>query len=129
MIFGSSVVTFARCLKENIRAFQLMQKGGECRFGSGSCAEHNVKLCRKVESKRVGSVDKDGKTTWRMREVVTLACPARVNQSSRTTTELSVDLNLVGTNKKLRFDRSEKYQSQTEVSNKKWREQTPLDKT
>lgn len=80
-------------VKENIRAFQLMQKGGECRFGSGSCAEHNVKLRRKVESKRVGCVDKDGKTTWRMREVVTLVCPARVNQSSRTTTELSVHEN------------------------------------
>ena len=120
-------------VKENIRAFQLMQKGGECRFGSGSCAEHNVKLCRKVESKRVGSVDKDGKTTWRMREVVTLVCPARVNQSSRTTTELSVHENLVGPNKKLRlnsdYDENEKYQSQPEVHTEKLKEQTPLDET
>ena len=106
-------------MKENIRAFQLMEKGGECRFGSGSCAEHNVKLCRQVESRRVGCVDKHGKTTWKMREVVTLACPARVHQSSRTTTELSVHENLAGTNKKLRFDLDEEemYQSQTEVSN------------
>ena len=120
-------------VKENIRAFQLMEKGGECRFGSGSCAEHNVKLCRQVESRRVGCVDKHGKTTWKMREVVTLACPARVHQSSRTTTELSVDENLVGTNKKLRFDfnldENVMHQPQPEVLNKKRREQTPLDKT
>ena len=52
-----------------------------------------------------------------MREVVTLACPARIHQPSRTTTELSVHENLAGTNKKLRFDEDEMYQSQTEVSN------------
>ena len=106
-------------VKENIKAFQLMEKGGECRFGSGSCAEHNVKLCRQVTSRRVGCVDKNGKTTWRMREVVTLACPAKAHQPGSTTTELSVHEELVGTNKKLRFDMSEKYQSQTDVSNQK----------
>ena len=68
-----------------------------------------MKLCRQVESKRVSCVDKNGKTTWRMREVVTLARPARVHQSSRTITELSVHENLSGTNKKLRFDEDEMY--------------------
>ena len=122
-----------KSVKENIRAFQLMGRGGECRFGSGSCAEHNVKLCRQVEHKRVGCVDKDGKTTWRMREVVTLACPARVHQSSRTSLELSVNENLAGTNKKLRFennfDDNVKYQPQPEVQIEELRQQTPLDQT
>ena len=48
-----------------------------------------------------------------------MACPAKAHQPGSTTTELSVHEDLVGTNKKLRFDMSEKYQSQTDVSNQK----------
>ena len=75
------------------------------------CAEHNVKLCRSVEVKRVGCVDENGKTTWQRREVAILACPVSAQSSEQVEhTRLSVDL--AGTNKKQRlFSRDEMDQS------------------
>ena len=66
------------------------------------CAEHNVKLCRSVEVKRVGCVDENGKTTWQRREVAILACPVSAQSSEQVEhTRLSVDL--AGANKKPRI--------------------------
>ena len=92
-----------KSVQDNIRLFQRMSEGGGCRFGSGMCAEHNVKLCRSIETKRFGCVDENGKTTWQRREVAILACPvsAQSNEQVVEHTRLSVDL--VGANKKLRI--------------------------
>ena len=67
------------------------------------CAEHNVKLRRSVEMKRIGCVDENGKTTWQRREVAILACPvsAQSNEQVVEHTRLSVDL--AGANKKQRI--------------------------
>ena len=62
-------------VKYNIRMFQMIANGVECRFGSSRCAEHNVKLCRDVVEKRVACLDSNGKTTLRMREATILPCP------------------------------------------------------
>ena len=55
--------------------FQELQRGGECVMGSGMCAEHNVRLVRKVTNKKVSVVDDNGVVTWTTREVTILACP------------------------------------------------------
>ena len=62
------------------------------------CAEHNRQLCRSVDQKKVGSVDADGKTTWKCREVVTLTCPEGNLEirKSDTVTGLPVSSDLVG---------------------------------
>ena len=47
-------------------------------MGSGMCAEHNVRLVRKVTNKKVSVVDDDGVVKWTTREVTILACPGSV---------------------------------------------------
>ena len=102
LTFGPAVVPAVR---ENIRMFQQLSEGSECRFGSGSCATHNVKLCRSVVEKKTSCVDVNGKITWKMREVATLACPRGQLRSDRISdvTRLDYKESGAGTNKKPRL--------------------------
>ena len=92
-------------VKEHIRMFQSKSNGVDCRFGSGRCAEHNVKLCRRLVEKRVACVDKYGNTTWRKREATILACPMGKADSPqyKAATELDESGSCGGANKKPRI--------------------------
>ena len=65
-------------VKDSIAKFQQIQRGGVCIMGSGRCAEHNVKLVRRVTNKKVSVSDDNGDTRWVCREVTILACPGSV---------------------------------------------------
>ena len=67
------------------------------------CAEHNVKLCRSVEIKRVGCVDENGKTTWQRREVVILTCPVSTQSSEQEIEHTRLSVDLAGANKRQRI--------------------------
>ena len=64
-----------RTFKEKMMSFKMMSEGGECIVRSGFCTSHNNRMVREVMMKRMGEVDSEGVTSWKMREVTILACP------------------------------------------------------
>ena len=63
-------------VKKKIEMFSDMSQEVKCVLGSGYCSGHNVKLVRSIVKKKISETDCNGKVTWPMREVITLACPA-----------------------------------------------------
>ena len=62
-------------VSEKIEMFQRLSAGGECVFGSGWCALHNVRLVRQLVVRRV-SVQIEGGVLFEKKECVSLVCPA-----------------------------------------------------
>ena len=88
-------------VKDNIRMFELSSNnGGKCLFARGKCTSHGTKLVRRVGVKRVSIIGNDGRLSWQMREVTTLACPSLdttpASSKSASTNSIMSD----GTNKK-----------------------------
>ena len=120
-------------VKDNIRMFQEFQRGGDCVMGSGRCAEHNVRLVRKVTHKKVSSVNDDGMIKWTTREVTILACPASNLSQPVGEKPALPDLSMKSggeTNKRQRFTKEiVMNQPRVEVPVSETREDIPLDVT
>ena len=111
---------------ENIKMFQELVDGAECRLGSGRCSTHNVKLVRNVCKKRVSCVTDNGRVTWSMREGVTLACPYKQAHRTDAATEPE-PLMYDGANKNKRICLNRRMnQPQTELDKDFGREETLL---
>ena len=64
-------------VSQKINNFRRLSESTKCVIGSGYCAGHNVKLERNIRMKKMSIIGKDGNIEWRLREFVTLECPAK----------------------------------------------------
>ena len=91
-----------------IEKFRKLSSGGECLFGSGRCAHHNVKLTRGVVKKRVSVKDDQGVVKWVMCDVTSLVCPgarhARAERFSENENDIQPSLRAdrAGTSKRVK---------------------------
>ena len=88
-------------VKDNIRMFELSSNnGGKCLFARGKCTSHGTKLVRRVGVKRVSIIGNDGRLSWQMREVTTLACPSLDTPPGSSKSVSANSVMSEGTNKK-----------------------------
>ena len=74
--------------------------GGKCLFARGNCTSHGTKLVRRVGVKKVSIIGKDGRLSWQMREVTTLACPSLDTAPGSSKSASANSMMSDGTNKK-----------------------------
>ena len=74
LTFGS---TIEAGVSQKIQNFKRLSEVTKCVIGSGFCTGHNVKLERTVKMKKMSNIGSNGKIEWTMREVTSLACPAK----------------------------------------------------
>ena len=62
-------------VRERIVSFQELSVKNECMIGSGSCATHNVKWDKIVDTVRRCAITEDGFLQWRVCDTRRLICP------------------------------------------------------
>ena len=128
----SMKLTFSQPTKPGVSSiiekFRKLSSGGECLFGSGRCAHHNVKLTRGVVKKRVSVKNDQGVVKWVMCDVTSLVCPGArharserfgENDSHENDRQPLLPVDNAGTNKRVKFqhmvrdDQSESHSKHT----------------
>ena len=119
-------------VSQKIQNFKRISETNKCVIGSGYCSGHNVKLERSIRMKKVSNIGINGKIEWTMREVTSLACPAKQPSVPQYSVgAMMSQLPGPGTTngKRQKLDDENKDQSQPSKTSQIEREDVPLDET
>ena len=119
-------------VSQKIQNFKRISETNKCVIGSGYCSGHNVKLERTIKMKKVSKIGSNRKLEWTMREVTSLACPAKqpsVPQYGEVSVMSQLPEQGTTNGKRRKLEEVNKDQPQPVRTCQIEREDTPLDQT